>query len=408
METYLVGGAVRDKLLNIPVKDRDWVVVGATVTEMLDLNFKQVGKDFPVFIHPQTKEEYALARTERKIGKGYTGFSVHTSPEVSLDEDLQRRDITINAMAEDSEGMLIDPFNGQADIQNKILRHVSPAFTEDPLRVLRVARFAARFSHLGFTIAKDTMKLMASMVSADELETLVVERVWQEIHTALGEQSPHVFFQVLRECGALAQIMPEVNNLFGVPQPAKYHPEIDTGIHTLMVLEQAARLSNKPVVRFAALMHDVGKAATPQEKWPGHKQHEELGVALIEELAVRLKVPNDYKDLARLVSLHHTACHRADKHTAAEILATLEKVDAFRRPQRFIEFLLACEADARGRKGLEQMPYPQPALLKKAFDIALTVDTQTIIAAGFTDQQIGEELTRLRVSKIASQLKLST
>jgi tRNA nucleotidyltransferase (CCA-adding enzyme) len=376
MKTYLVGGAVRDKLLGISVKDRDWVVVGSTVEEMLAQDFQQVGKDFPVFLHPETNEEYALARTERKSGKGYTGFTVHADKSVSLEEDLQRRDLTINAIAEDESGNLIDPFNGQQDLEAKILRHVSSAFTEDHLRVLRVARFAARFHHLGFSIADETKVLMETMTGGGELSDLVSERVWTEIESALRESSPQIFIQILKHCEALAVILPEVNNLYGVPQPPKYHPEIDTGIHTLMALQQAALLSPDPVVRFAALMHDVGKGAIPEY-------------------------------LASLTSLYHTHCHRAATHSAEELLETLEQTDAFRKPERFEQFLLACEADSRGRLGLENNPYPQPEVLKKALAACANVDTSVFIEQGYKDAQIGEQIRLKRLTLIQEALEIS-
>jgi len=407
MKTYLVGGAVRDKLLGISVKDRDWVVVGSTVEEMLAQDFQQVGKDFPVFLHPETNEEYALARTERKSGKGYTGFTVHADKSVSLEEDLQRRDLTINAIAEDESGNLIDPFNGQQDLEAKILRHVSSAFTEDPLRVLRVARFAARFHHLGFSIADETKVLMETMTGGGELSDLVSERVWTEIESALRESSPQIFIQILKHCEALAVILPEVNNLYGVPQPPKYHPEIDTGIHTLMALQQAALLSPDPVVRFAALMHDVGKGAIPESLWPNLRGHETLGVDLINTACKRLKAPNDYRDLARLTSLYHTHCHRAATHSAEELLETLEQTDAFRKPERFEQFLLACEADSRGRLGLENNPYPQPEVLKKALAACANVDTSVFIEQGYKDAQIGEQIRLKRLTLIQEALEIS-
>lgn len=407
MKTYLVGGAVRDRLLGIPVKDRDWVVVGATVDDMLTKGYQQVGKDFPVFLHPESKEEYALARTERKSGKGYTGFEVHADKHVTLEEDLQRRDLTINAIAEDEDGNIVDPHDGQADIANNVLRHVSPAFTEDPLRVLRVARFAARFHHLGFTIADETRGLMKDISRSGELDNLVPERVWTEIGIALTEKSPQIFIRVLRDCEALKDILPEVDNLFGVPQPEKYHPEIDTGIHTLMVLEQAARISNDPVVRFAALMHDVGKGAISRAQWPNLRGHEELGVDLITTASKRIKAPNEHRDLARLTSLYHTHCHKAASQGAEDILYTLEQVDAFRKPERFEKFLLACEADARGRLGLEDTPYPQADILRTAQAASSKVDTSGIIAAGYKDAEIGEQVHRKRLDLIRTSLEVT-
>lgn len=405
METYLVGGAVRDKLLDIPVKDRDWVVVGGTVDAMLEKGFQQVGKDFPVFLHPESKEEYALARTERKSGKGYTGFVVHADKNVTLKEDLLRRDLTINAMAETTDGKLIDPFNGRRDIENRILRHVSAAFTEDPLRVLRVARFAARFHHLGFTIADETLALMRDISASGELAHLVSERVWAETAQALSEPSPQVYIQELRNCGALEILLPEVKNLFGVPQPAKYHPEIDSGIHTLMVLQQAALLSDDPVVRFAALMHDVGKGAIPKSQWPSLKGHEALGAELIDNICERLRAPTEFRNVARLTSLHHTQCHRANQLPPEDILDLLEKLDAFRKPERFGQILQACEADARGRLGLEQEPYPQAGLLAKALEVSTKVDTKAIVESGFRDAEIGEQVRRKRLSLISAALE---
>jgi len=405
MKIYLVGGAVRDKLLGIPVKDRDWLVVGATAEEMLAQNYQQVGRDFPVFLHPDSKEEYALARTERKSGKGYTGFTVHADKSVTLEEDLLRRDLTINAMAEDEDGKIIDPFHGLRDLEDKKLRHVSDAFTEDPLRVLRVARFAARFHHLGFTVANETMKLMREISRGEELEHLVSERIWTETGSALKERSPHIYFQVLKDCHALAYILPEVDNLFGVPQPAKYHPEIDTGIHTLLALQQAARLTEDPMVRFAALMHDVGKGEIPRENWPNLRGHEALGVELINNASQRIRVPNDYRDLAKLCSLYHTHCHRALNHEARELLETLELTDAYRKPERFEKFLLACEADARGRLGLEDEPYPQANFLKILLAASKNVDATQFLEQGFRDAQIGEQIYLKRLQLIQDNLQ---
>lgn len=400
MKIYKVGGAVRDKLLGLPFKDSDWVVVGATVDEMRRLGFMQVGRDFPVFLHPGTKEEYALARTERKSGKGYTGFVVHASPDVTLEDDLRRRDLTINTLAETEDGELVDLYNGRADLEARLLRHVSPAFSEDPLRVLRVARFAARFAHLGFTVAAETLELMKAMTQAGELEHLVPERVWQEIHNALGTTSPQTFFQVLRDCGALRVILPEVDRLFGVIQPKKYHPEIDTGVHTLMVLEQAARLSPHPAVRFAALVHDLGKATSPHP--PLHTGHEEAGAGLIENLAARLRVPNEFSELGVLVSLQHTRCHRADRHEAADLFLTLELSDALRRPERFELFLLACEADARGRLGLENEPYPQAGILRGALAAAKGVDVKPLVAEYKDPKALVPAIRAARIAAIAA------
>ncbi|HDZ10010.1 multifunctional CCA addition/repair protein [Pseudohongiella sp.] len=378
--TYLVGGAVRDALLGIEGSDRDWVVVGATPEAMLGNGFTPVGKDFPVFLHPRTKEEYALARTERKSGTGYKGFTVYATPDVTLEEDLQRRDLTINAIAQDTDGNLIDPWGGVRDLQNRVLRHVSAAFAEDPLRVLRVARFAARFADQGFTIADETRALMHTMSSSGELKDLVAERVWREFDKALQENQAQVFITVLHECGALATLLPEVDRLFGVPQPEQWHPEIDTGIHTLMSLQQACRLSNDLAVRFAALMHDVGKGLTSAEDWPQHIAHEHKGVQLIADVCQRLRVPTDCADLARLSSQYHTHCHQMQVLKPATVLKTLEGLDAFRRPQRLQKFLQVCEADARGRTGLEAQAYPQANLLWQCFVAADEIDVPTLLA----------------------------
>ena len=404
MKIYRVGGAVRDRLLGLPHKDSDWVVVGATVAEMLQQGYTQVGRDFPVFLHPKSKEEYALARTERKSGSGYTGFVVNASPEVTLEEDLLRRDLTINAIASTDSGELIDPYGGQRDIEARVLRHVSPAFAEDPLRVLRVARFAARFAHLGFKVADETIVLMRSLVDAGELQHLIPERVWQEIHNALTSKSPQVFVQVLRDCGALPVLLPEMDALFGVPQPAFFHPEIDTGVHMLMVMEQVAKLTDDTVVRFAAMVHDLGKGVTPETVLPSHTGHEESGVALIEQLCARLKVPNEHRELAIIVSRYHTRCHKAMKHKAEDLYATLEHCDALRRPQRFEQFLQACEADARGRLGLEQRAYPQGARLRAALAAARNAHV-TALAQQFKNAQLGQEIKKVRIQAIATMLE---
>lgn len=377
--TYLVGGAVRDDLLGIADSDRDWVVVGATPQIMLDNGFTPVGKDFPVFLHPTTKEEYALARTERKSGTGYKGFTVYATPDVTLEEDLQRRDLTINAIARDAEGNLVDPWGGVSDLHNRVLRHVSPAFAEDPLRVLRVARFAARFADQGFTIAPETQALMQAMSRSGELRELVAERVWREFDKALQTDQAQVFIQVLRDCGALAILLPEVDRLFGVPQPVQWHPEVDTGTHTLLSLQQACLLSNDLAVRFAALMHDVGKGLTPRENWPQHIAHEHSGIPLIAEVCQRLRVPTECADLARLSCQYHTHCHQMQILKPATVLKTLEGLDAFRRPQRLQKFLQVCEADARGRTGLEDRPYPQADLLWQCFVAADEIDVPTLL-----------------------------
>jgi len=404
METYLVGGAVRDKLLGSPGKDKDWVVVGSTPQEMEAQNFKAIGKDFPVFLHPETKEEYALARTERKSGKGYKGFTFHTSPDITLEEDLARRDLTINAIAEDNTGKLIDPFNGKQDLEDKILRHVSPAFVEDPLRVLRVARFAARF---GFRIAPETMALMKEISASGELEALVPERVWNELEQAMGETYPSRFIMALQACQALSILFPEIEQLFGIPQPVKYHPEIDTGIHILMSLNQASRLSQDPQIRFATLVHDLGKGTTPKEKLPGHPGHEERGVKLIEALCKRYRAPKQYRDLAIQVSRHHLTCHRIEEMRAETILKKLESMDAFRRPERFEKFLICCEADARGRTGFEDRAYPQADYFKKTLDAANEIDTESLRQQGLEGKAMAEAIRNERINLISVALAAS-
>lgn len=405
MQIYQVGGAVRDQLLGLPVQDRDWVVVGATPEEMLARGYRQVGKDFPVFLHPETREEYALARTERKTGPGYKGFSFHAAPDVTLEQDLARRDLTINAMALDARGGLVDPYQGQADLNNRLLRHVSPAFAEDPVRILRVARFYARFAPLGFRIAAETLSLMRRMVAEGEVDALVPERVWQETQRALGEAQPRAFFQALRDCGALDPIFPELAALFGVPQRADYHPEVDTGLHTLMVLDQACQLSAEPRVRFAALLHDLGKGATPASEWPSHKGHEGRSLPLVKQLCRRLRVPNDYRDLALLVARYHGNCHRAAELRPATLLDTLQGLDAFRRPGRFEEVLLACAADYRGRTGFEERDYPQAEILRRAWQAAQEVDAAALAQQGLAGEQLGQHLRQLRCQAIAAALK---
>ncbi|HEY5601853.1 MAG TPA: multifunctional CCA addition/repair protein [Gammaproteobacteria bacterium] len=400
MKIYLVGGAVRDKLLGITPKEKDWVVVGATPEDMLREGFKQVGRDFPVFLHPQTHEEYALARTERKTAPGYTGFEFHAAKDVTLEEDLLRRDLTINAMAEDENGHIIDPYNGILDLDQRVLRHVSAAFSEDPVRILRVARFAARFAPMDFIVADATLDLMRAMVDSGEVDALVPERVWKELETALASAAPQQFFITLRACGALQKLFPEIDQLYGVPQPENHHPEIDTGIHTMMVLEQAARLTDNPVTRFAALTHDLGKGITPQEQWPKHVDHEENSVPLINALCDRIRVPNDYRELATHVARYHLHCHRANELRATTILKLFKSIDAFRKPERFQQFLIACEADARGRLGYENKPYPQAKLLQTAFNAANRVDVKSLAGTGLSGKQIGEKLYRLQVSAI--------
>ena len=400
MQIYLVGGAVRDQLLQYPVKDKDYLVTGTTVEQMLDLGYQQVGKSFPVFLHPSTNQEYALARTELKQGEGYTGFICNFSPEITLEQDLIRRDLTINAMAQDQNGEIIDPYKGQQDLANKTLRHVSPAFVEDPLRVLRVARFAARYHHLGFTVAPETLDLMAEIADSGELNTLVAERVWQETQSALAEQSPHIYFQVLRDCNALAQVFPELDKLWGVPNPEKWHPEIDSGVHTLMVLEQASFLSESLPMRFAALTHDLGKALTPPEKWPSHHGHEKKGLAPIKALCNRIKAPNEFRELSLLVSEYHTHCHKAFELKASTIIRLFDSLDVWRKPERFELFLLACTADMRGRTGFENKDYPQADYLAKCYQEASTVAVQDIVKKGYQGAQIREQLTLSRIEKV--------
>ena len=378
MQVYLVGGAVRDELLGLPVGERDWCVTGAGPSDLLDLGYRQVGKDFPVFLHPESGEEYALARTERKVGPGYHGFEFDTSKDVTIEADLGRRDLTINAMARDENGALIDPWGGKTDIEQRVLRHVSEAFAEDPVRILRVARFAARFRAQGFNVAPDTLTLMRRMVDDGEVDALVPDRVWKETELALRGPNSRVFFEVLRACGALARVYPEVDALFGVPQPERWHPEVDTGLHVMMVLDAAERLGAGGAVRFAALVHDLGKATTASDVLPSHPGHERRGAELIRELARRLPIPRAWRDLGILVAEYHTHCHRALELRPQTVLKVLEKSDAFRRPERFELFLLTCEADARGRLGLEDRAYPQVDYLRQALDAALTVDAGKI------------------------------
>jgi len=400
MKIYTVGGYIRDKLLGITSKDRDWVVVGATPEQMLQQGYQAVGKDFPVFLHPETKQEYALARTERKTSAGYTGFQFNTSIDVSLEDDLIRRDLTINAIAQDEQGNIIDPCQGQHDIKNKILRHVSPAFIEDPLRVLRVARFAARFAYLGFTIADETIELMKKITASGEIESLVAERVWQELHATLLTRNPEVFFKVLRECGALKILLPEIDCLFGVPQTKEYHPEIDTGIHTLMVLEQAVKLSGDPEVRFAALVHDLGKGLTPKDQWPKHINHEHLGITPVNEVCDRFKTPKSYRELALMVTEYHLNYHRIAELKPTTVIKYLQLMDAFRRPERFEKFLLACEADSRGRTGFEDREFEQPALFRRFFDAANTADYRLLQQQGLQGKAFAEGLQKLRVTAV--------
>lgn len=400
MKIYLVGGAVRDKLLNRPVLERDWVVVGATPDELLQQGYQPVGKDFPVFLHPKTKEEYALARTERKTGQGYHGFSCYYAPDVTLDQDLQRRDLTINAMAEDSDGNIIDPYGGLDDLKSKLLRHVSDAFIEDPLRVLRVARFAARYHHLGFTIADETLSLMRKLATSGELNSLTPERVWKETEKALSEQSPQVYFEALHDTDALACFFPELDSLWGVPNPKRWHPEIDSGIHTMMSLEQAAKLSDNLTVRFATLCHDLGKGATPKDEWPSHRGHEKSGVNIIAKACKRLKVPNAYCKLAQMTSEFHLHVHRAFELNAKTLVKLMEKTKAFHQPEIFEQFLLACEADFRGRSGFENKSYPQRQYLLNLLQHTRSVNTQELIDQGLSGKQLGDKIHQIRVSLV--------
>jgi tRNA nucleotidyltransferase (CCA-adding enzyme) len=404
MKIYLVGGAVRDELLGYPYKEKDWVVVGATVADMLSAGYQQVGKDFPVFLHPETKEEYALARTERKTAAGYKGFEVHASPEVTLEDDLVRRDLTINAIAKDENGQFIDPYNGIEDIQNKTLRHVSQAFAEDPVRILRVARFMARYADLGFSVASGTITLMKDMVAAGEVDALVPERVWQEMQKALTENTPSAFVTTLRECGALKRIMPELDRLWGVPQPEQHHPEIDTGIHTIMVLQQACKLSQNPLVRFAALLHDLGKGTTPENEWPSHINHEARGAEIVVEVCKRLRIPNEYRELAEKTARYHLQYHRALELKATTVVKTLEQLDAFRKPEQFKNFLLACEADARGRPGYEHLDLPQGDFFRQALTVASNINIDELRGLGYENLELANKIRERRIKAI-SELK---
>jgi tRNA nucleotidyltransferase (CCA-adding enzyme) len=401
MDLYLVGGAVRDELLGLPVSERDWCVVGATPEELKSLGYRQVGKDFPVFLHPESGEEYALARTERKTGPGYHGFEFRSSPDVTIEDDLRRRDLTVNAMARDQQGALIDPFNGRHDLEHRILRHVSDSFAEDPVRILRVAKFAARFAPFGFRLAEETMALMSAMVENGEADELVPHRVWKECEAALACASPRVFFEILRQCGALARVFPEIDALFGVPQPPQWHPEIDCGVHTMMVLEQAAGLSQEVDVRFAALVHDLGKATTPKARLPSHPGHERRSVGLIKMMANRMPIPTGCRELALVVAEFHGHCHKAFELRPATILKVLERTDAFRRPERFDRFLLACEADSRGRTGFETRPYPQGQYFKMALQSAAAISGRDLIREGMDGAQIGDALRHKRLQAIS-------
>lgn len=400
MQIYKVGGAVRDRLLGREVSEIDWVVVGASAEQMLELGYRPVGADFPVFLHPQTGEEYALARTERKSGRGYGGFTFFASPEVTLEEDLIRRDLTVNAMAEDDHGTLIDPYGGQRDLAARLLRHVSPAFAEDPLRVLRVARFAARYAPLGFSVAPETLALMRELSESGELGALTPERSWKEISRALMEPRPDVFIQVLRDCGALRVLLPEVDVLFGIPQPPAHHPEIDTGVHVLSVLRQCAEHQQPLTVRWACLLHDVGKGLTPEAEWPRHIAHEHKGLKLIRAINQRCKAPKDCQELALQVGEFHTHGHRALELKPSTLLKLLQSFDVFRRPQRFEEFIAACEMDARGRLGLEQRAYPQADYLRAAMHAARTVAVQPLLARGLQGAELGNALQEERLQAL--------
>jgi tRNA nucleotidyltransferase (CCA-adding enzyme) len=408
MKIYLVGGAVRDKLLGLPVQDRDHVVVGSTPDEMMALGYKPVGADFPVFLHPETKEEYALARTERKSGHGYKGFKVYAAPDVTLEDDLKRRDLTINAMAEDEQGKLVDPFGGAEDLRNGVLRHVSPAFAEDPVRILRVARFAARYAKWGFHVAHGTNQLMRQMVESGEVDHLVAERVWTELERVFGEDKPSRFFEVLRGCGALARLFPEIDALFGVPQPSMHHPEVDTGVHVMLVLDAAANLSPDTRVRFAALMHDLGKGITPKEEWPQHIGHEERGTELVKNFCRRFRVPNEHRDLALIAARFHAHCHKIAELRPATVVDTLEAMDAFRRPERVDMFVTACEADFHGRHGCEEKPYPQAGLFRSVFAAARAVDTSAIAARGGQGPDIGARIREARIAAVRQVLSLDS
>lgn len=401
MDIYLVGGAVRDELLGLAVGERDWVVVGADPQQLIDMGYKPVGRDFPVFLHPETREEYALARTERKTAPGYHGFEFHAAPDVTLEQDLQRRDITINAMARDVDGNLIDPFGGQRDLEKRVIRHVSDAFTEDPVRILRVARFACRFHEQGFTIAGETRALMVEMVDAGEVDALVAERVWAETVRAMAEKKPSVYFEILRDCGALNVLFPEIDRLWGVPQPARWHPEIDTGVHTMMVLDQSAKLTNDVAVRFAALVHDLGKGTTPAEVLPSHHGHEERSVGLVHKFCDRYRVPNRYRELAVHVARYHGHYHKISEMRPDTIVTMLGKLDAFRQPERFEQFLLACEADSRGRTGYEDRRPPQSEIFRACLAAASRVDSKSLVRDGMSGEQIRAAIFQARTDAVA-------
>ena len=405
MKVYLVGGAVRDQLLGRPVRERDYVVVGATPEDLLSQGYQQVGRDFPVFLHPETRQEYALARTERKTAPGYRGFIVHADLDVTLEEDLRRRDLTINALARDEAGDLIDFYGGRSDLEDRVLRHISAAFAEDPVRILRVARFAARYADLGFRVADETMALMRGMVEAGEADALVSERVWQELAKALTETKPSRFFRVLRDCGALVRLFPEVDRLFGIPQPEKWHPEIDTGVHTMMVLDMAARLSPDPEVAFAALTHDLGKGTTPEKILPSHKGHEERSAELIDGLCERLKAPRRICELARVAARYHGLVHKVDELRPGTIVDLFQGADAFRRPERFEQMLATCEADSRGRAGFEERAYPQAERLRQLLAAVRRVDVGAVAATAPDPTKIPERIRDARIRALREALE---
>lgn len=413
MKVYLVGGAVRDQLLGLPVKDRDWIVVGTAPATLLSLGYQQVGKDFPVFLNPKTKEEYALARTERKSSVGYTGFICDFSPTITLEQDLIRRDLTINAMAQSEDGEIIDPYGGKQDLETRILRHISPAFSEDPLRVLRVARFAARYHSLGFKIASETLSLMAELAQSGELQYLTAERVWLETEKALNEKNPEIYFETLHKTGALSVLFPEIDALYGVPNPVKHHPEVDSFIHTMLVLKQAVNLTennpilNRSAVRFAAICHDLGKALTPQNILPHHYGHEQAGIKPTRSLCRRLKVPSYFQELAELTCEFHTHIHKAFELRAETVITLFNRFDVWRKAQRFQEFLQVCLADTRGRTGFENKDYPQIDYINQLLQAANEVDVQQVIADGFEKQEIRNELTKRRILAV-KQTKLIT
>jgi len=402
MQKYLVGGAVRDELLGLPIKDHDWVVVGSTPSQLTEAGYKQVGADFPVFLHPKTKDEYALARTERKSGHGYAGFQVSFDASVTLEQDLERRDLTINAIAKDNEGLLIDPFDGQADVKNKLLRHVSPAFRDDPLRVLRIARFSARFHSLGFSIAPETQELLIQMSISGELEHLVAERVWTEMSRALGEQSPSEFFNTLKRSAALKVIFPELDKLFGVPQTMRWHPEVDTGIHTLKALDAARQVTDDINILLATLCHDLGKGLTPASILPSHRGHEKKGADLISQIAKKMKWPNKAAQLAENVARYHTHCHSISELKASTILELLKNLNAFRQPESVAQFALACESDFKGRSGFERYDYPQRRKIIECLTVCNQIQSQTFIVEGKMGKAIGEAMDRARISAIAN------